>query len=209
MADIEANKAKVREFYDRSHAGDLSVYDDMLSPSFVTHGGPAGEMRGPEAFEQAFVGFATAMSDFRTSIDMIIAEGDLWPCTAWPRTHACRRPATRCGGPAWPSTASTADGLIDGRWQEIDGLGCSASSACRRRRPARRRRVRPDGGELQVAGYGEMVMLNCCIACWPPSSVTRRVKVNVPAAVGVPVIRPGEVVRDSPGGSWPATSDHR
>ena len=42
MADIEGNKAAIRTFYERSHAGDLSVYDDMLSPDFVYHGGPAG-----------------------------------------------------------------------------------------------------------------------------------------------------------------------
>jgi hypothetical protein len=52
-------------------------------------------------------------------------------------------------------------------------------------------------------------MLNCRVACVPLSSVTRRVKVKVPAAVGVPVMRPGDVVRDNPGGSCPAASDQR
>jgi hypothetical protein len=51
-----------------------------------------------------------------------------------------------------------------------------------------------------------MVMLNCCVACWPPLSATRSVKMNVPAVVGVPVLRPGDVVSASFGGSWPATS---
>lgn len=37
MADTEASKARVREFYDRSHAGDLAVYDELLSPSFVNY----------------------------------------------------------------------------------------------------------------------------------------------------------------------------
>jgi len=77
MADIEGNRAAIRTFYERSHAGDLSVYDDMLAPDFVNHGGPAGEIHGPEAFREAFVGFATAFSDFRTSIDLMVAEGDL------------------------------------------------------------------------------------------------------------------------------------
>ena len=52
-------------------------------------------------------------------------------------------------------------------------------------------------------------MLNCLVACWPPSSVTRSVNVKVPAVVGVPVMRPGDVVSDSPGGNCPATRDHR
>jgi hypothetical protein len=40
----------------------------------------------------------------------------------------------------------------------------------------------------------------------PRSSVTRTVKAYVPAAVGVPVIRPGLSESSSPGGSSPATS---
>jgi hypothetical protein len=47
-------------------------------------------------------------------------------------------------------------------------------------------------------------MLNWRVACWPPSSVTRSVKEKVPAVVGVPVMRPGDVVKDNPGGSCPA-----
>jgi hypothetical protein len=48
----------------------------------------------------------------------------------------------------------------------------------------------PRATELQAL----MVMLNCCVACWPPLSATRSVKMNVPAVVGVPVLRPGDVV---------------
>jgi hypothetical protein len=40
-------------------------------------------------------------------------------------------------------------------------------------------------------------------------SVTRTVKVNVPAAVGVPVIRPGLSASSSPGGSSPETKRPR
>ena len=64
---IEGNKAATRTFHERSHAGDLAGYDDMLTPGFVNHGGPSGEIRGPEAFKQAYVGFPTAFSDFNTT----------------------------------------------------------------------------------------------------------------------------------------------
>jgi hypothetical protein len=43
---------------------------------------------------------------------------------------------------------------------------------------------------------------------WPAASSTRRLKLNVPAVVGVPVIRPGDACRARPGGSAPATSVH-
>ncbi len=45
---IEANKEKVRQFYDRSHAGDLAVYDEMFRPRSQLRG-PAGELHGPAA----------------------------------------------------------------------------------------------------------------------------------------------------------------
>ena len=136
MADIEANpksieenKAKVRQFYDRSHQGDLAVYDELLAPGFVNYGGPAGELHGPEAFKQAYVGFATAFSDFNTTIDLIIAEGDL---VAVYGVASGTHDGPFMGLPPsgnklrWTGMAIygfDADGLIDRRWQEIDGLG--------------------------------------------------------------------------------------
>jgi len=129
MADIEGNKGAVRTFYERSHAGDLSVYDDMLSPDFVNHGGPAGEMHGPQAFKEAFVGFSTAFSDFRTTIDLMVAEDDLvvvygvasgthdGPFMGLPPTGNILR---------WTGIAIyrlDGEGRIAERWQEIDGLG--------------------------------------------------------------------------------------
>jgi predicted ester cyclase len=128
MADIEANKAAIRSFYDRSHAGDLAVYDEMLADNFENHGGPAGDMHGPEAFKQAYVGFATAFSDFNTTIDLIVAEGDLvvaygvasgthdGPFMGLPPTGRVLR---------WTGIAIYRfddQGLIAERWQEVDAL---------------------------------------------------------------------------------------
>ncbi len=128
MADIEANKTAVRRFYDRSHVNDLAVYDEMLSADFVNHGGPAGELHGPEAFKQAYVGFATAFSDFRTTIDLIVAEDDLvvvygvasgthdGPFMGLPPTGRVLR---------WTGIAIyrlDGAGLIAERWQEVDAL---------------------------------------------------------------------------------------
>ena len=75
--DIEENKAKIRLFHERSHQGDPTVYGEMLAARVVNHGGPAGDLHGPEEFKQAYMGFATAFSDFNTTIDLIVAEGDL------------------------------------------------------------------------------------------------------------------------------------
>ena len=128
MVDLEARKARIREFYDRSHRGDLSVYDDLLTPDFVNHGGPAGELHGPQAFRDAYVGFSTAFSDFHTTIDIMVAEGDYvvaygeaggthdGPFMGLPPTNRQMR---------WTGVAIYRlddDLRIAERWQEIDGL---------------------------------------------------------------------------------------
>jgi hypothetical protein len=50
-----------------------------------------------------------------------------------------------------------------------------------------------------------MVMVWACVAVRPVESTSFRVKLKVPAAVGVPVIAPAED-SDSPGGSVPEST---
>jgi hypothetical protein len=49
-------------------------------------------------------------------------------------------------------------------------------------------------------------MLNCRVAWAPDWSMARALNANVPARTGVPEMPP-ELLRESPGGSWPATVD--
>jgi hypothetical protein len=70
----------------------------------------------------------------------------------------------------------------------------SGSGAAARSRPGERAQL--------------IVIENVRSAVAPRESVTRTVNVNVPAVVGVPVIRPGLSVSSSPGGSSPSTSVH-
>ena len=74
----------------------------------------------------------------------------------------------------------------------------------------------PSAGAARVGASGAvgggagalMVMLNVPVVDWPPESATRSAKVNVPAVVGVPVIRPGEAWSARPGGSVPLIRVH-
>ena len=52
-----------------------------------------------------------------------------------------------------------------------------------------------------------MVIDRTCIAVPPASSVTMMVRLNVPAAVGVPEIAPVDKLSDRPGGREPANTD--
>jgi predicted ester cyclase len=104
------------------------VYDELLAPGFENHGGPAGDLHGPQAFTEAYVGFTTGFSDFRTTIDLIVAEDDLvvvygvasgthdGPFMGLPPTGRVLR---------WTGMAIyrlDGDGRIVERWQEVDSL---------------------------------------------------------------------------------------
>jgi predicted ester cyclase/mannose-6-phosphate isomerase-like protein (cupin superfamily) len=125
----EQNKQKILEFYHRSHRGDLTVYDEMFAPDFVSHGSAAlQDLIGPEAFKQAYVVYETAFPDFRTSIDQIVAEGDYVMVRGLATgTHL----GSFMGLPAtgkklhWTGFALyrfNDAGLICERWQDFDGL---------------------------------------------------------------------------------------
>lgn len=130
VPDIEKNKRIIREFYDRSNRGDLDVYNEMFAPEFVSYSSAAGgELRGPDAFKAAYEMYAAAFPDFQTTIDIIIAEANYvmvyglatgtheGAFMGLPPTHKKLR---------WTGIAIyrfNDDGMIDGRWQEFDGLG--------------------------------------------------------------------------------------
>ena len=52
-----------------------------------------------------------------------------------------------------------------------------------------------------------MTRVTAWVALWPLASVTRTVKVKLPAVVGVPDSRPVVGLRVSPGGRVPALTD--
>jgi predicted ester cyclase len=128
--DIEKNKQTMRYFYEQTNAGNLSVYDELFAPDFVSYSSAVGqELRGPEALKQANVLYSTAFPDFRLDIDIIIAEGAYvmvygpgtgtfsGPFMAIPPNNAHLR---------WTGIAIyrfNDEGKIDGRWQEFDGIG--------------------------------------------------------------------------------------
>jgi predicted ester cyclase len=128
--DAEKNKEIVRYFYDEANKGNLSVYDELFAPEFVSYSSAAGmELHGPEAFKQANLMYLNAFPDFETTVEMIVAENDLvmvyGPASGTNTGPFLGKQPT--GKKAhWTGIAIyrfNDEGKIDGRWQEFDGLG--------------------------------------------------------------------------------------
>jgi steroid delta-isomerase-like uncharacterized protein len=128
--DIEKNKQIVRYFYEQSNEGNLDVYDQLFAPEFVSYSSAAGgEVRGPAGFRAAYEMYAAALPDFNTTVDMIIAEGNLVMVYGVATgTHQGDFMGLAPTGKKlrWTGIAIyrfNDDGFIDGRWQEFDGIG--------------------------------------------------------------------------------------
>ena len=128
--DIEQNKKIIRYFYEESLKGNLSVYDELFTPDFVSYSSAAGgELRGPEAFKQANIMYTRAFPDFYTTVDMIIAENNqvvvYGVASGTHKGEMMGLPPTS-KKISWTGIAIyrfNDDGKIDGRWQEFDALG--------------------------------------------------------------------------------------
>ncbi|MBI1258690.1 MAG: prolyl oligopeptidase family serine peptidase [Chloroflexi bacterium] len=125
----ERYKEIIRRFYEEAGKENYAIYDELFAPDFVSYSSAAGqELRGPEAFKQANIMYSNAFPDFQTTAEMLIAEGNLvaayGPASGTNTGELFGQPPT--GKHAeWTGIAIyrfNDDGLIDGRWQEIDGL---------------------------------------------------------------------------------------
>ncbi|MGH9845473.1 MAG: ester cyclase [Blastocatellia bacterium] len=75
----EKNKALVRRFYEEVwQKGNLAVADEIFAADYIRHdprGGPP--VPGPEGQKQIAAAFRKAMPERQTTIDLMMAEGDL------------------------------------------------------------------------------------------------------------------------------------
>ncbi len=128
--DIERNKQIVRRFYQEAFSGNLGIYDELFAPDFVSYSSAAGgELRGPEAFKQANITYTQAFPDFYSTIDIMIAEGNLVMVYGVASgTHQGDFMGLPPDGKKISWTGMVVyrfndEGKIDGRWQEFDGIG--------------------------------------------------------------------------------------
>ncbi|OFW01866.1 MAG: hypothetical protein A3I61_02430 [Acidobacteria bacterium RIFCSPLOWO2_02_FULL_68_18] len=73
----EANKARLRRFYDEVfNKGNLAVMDEMAVANFVDHNPSPGQLPGLEGVKQMFAAMRTALPDMRVTVEDMVAEGD-------------------------------------------------------------------------------------------------------------------------------------
>ncbi len=73
-----ANKEVFRQFYERAwNMGDIAIVDELLSPTFVNHEIADKSVSHRDLYKQAIVETRTAFPDWTTTIDDVIAEGDI------------------------------------------------------------------------------------------------------------------------------------
>jgi len=74
----EANKALVRRYYDQFvQAGNLNALDGFVTPNYKRYLSPAAAPLNAAAQKQRMAGLRAVSSDFKLTIDHLIAEGDL------------------------------------------------------------------------------------------------------------------------------------
>ncbi len=116
--------------FEEANRQNLDVFTELLAPDFVSYGG-AGfqDLHGPEAFRQLYLQFLAAIPDLQFRVDGLIAEGNI--CAVRGTLGGMHQGNFMGFAPptgrrlSWTGTALlrfNAQGLIDARWQEWDGL---------------------------------------------------------------------------------------
>ncbi len=77
MSKEEKNMAAVKELFDRISAGDLAVCDELMVPTFVTHGDTMFPyVRGTEGLKRGIGFFKKCFPDAKLNTEKLFAEGD-------------------------------------------------------------------------------------------------------------------------------------
>ncbi len=124
----ESNKELVRRFYAAFDQGDVDALDAMISDDFFSPTLPPGMPQGREGFWQGARMLMAAFPERHTTVDLLIAEGDLVTAV---HTHDAVQ-----GGPylSFPATGKRfringievfriVDGKITEYWRRDDDLG--------------------------------------------------------------------------------------
>lgn len=124
---VAENKAVVRRLIDEG-IRNLALFDELVAPEFVWHGGSLGEVRGLDTFKQVVGPFVAAFPDLAITIEDMAAEDDQVVCRLTVRaTHQGEffgiPPASANVEWGGNNTYRLADGKIVEEWYFEDLLG--------------------------------------------------------------------------------------
>ena len=75
---VEENKAIERRFFEEVvNKGNLAVIDELVAANFVDHSAPPGVAPDREGYKQFFTMAHSAFPDFHSTLEDMIAEGDM------------------------------------------------------------------------------------------------------------------------------------
>ena len=86
MPSLEENKTLVRLSYEALGKGDWAALRELAAPDFVDHNPVQGQAPGVEGFLQSRIALMSALTDFKSTIEDMVAEGDR-VCVRL--THSC------------------------------------------------------------------------------------------------------------------------
>ncbi|MEK5643183.1 hypothetical protein BK138_02280 [Paenibacillus rhizosphaerae] len=73
--NIDVNKALVKRYLKMWNTGDVTIADEVLSPTWMDHAHP--EVIGTKSVKQAVLKVREVYPEFRITIESILSEGDL------------------------------------------------------------------------------------------------------------------------------------
>ena len=131
MIATERNKANLIRFYEEViNQGNIDVIDELMTPDFVHHGETLfPRIEGSQAIKAGVQGVISAYPDGHTTIEDMVAEGDVVVCRlSWRGTHQGPfmgiAPTGRVSSWRGISTYRFNDkGKIVERWANMDVIG--------------------------------------------------------------------------------------
>ena len=126
----EQNKALVRRFLEKVwNEGDLAAIEECLATNYINHDpSVAGQPPGPEVYRRAVTQFRTAFPGLHTTIEQVIAEGDMVVVRGTDRaTHHGEFMGIPATGKQvtvpWMAIYRVTDGKIVEEWVGTDSMG--------------------------------------------------------------------------------------
>jgi len=125
---VEKNKAILHRYVEEIwNQGKLAVIDELVAPTMIVHF-PGFDTKGLEEYRQSFTLFRTAFPDLHSTIEHVVAEGDM-VATRWVNqaTHKGTYMGIAPTGRQVSWTSSSIYRIVDGKvaesWSDMDSLG--------------------------------------------------------------------------------------